>query len=125
MPTATKSATVAKPRTKASQAKSKGAKSKGAKGKGAKGKGAKASANGAANLVKFEAARLSVLKALVKGRKTRTELKEVAPFSNYTSLMDRLEKEGVLKEVKHEDDAVVHAEITAAGRAAAKHGSKG
>lgn len=68
----------------------------------------------------FEDARAKILKELAKGRKTRTELKGVAPYGNYTGLMAKLEEEGVLKGDKGEEDAYVTYELTSKGRAAAK-----
>src|SRR5262245_7536932 len=71
----------------------------------------------------LEEAKGAFLRALLKGRKTRTELKAVAPYGNYTALCEALKGEGLINEVEVEESHLAHYELTAKGKAAA--GAKG
>ena len=65
----------------------------------------------------FDDAVKAVLKELLRGRKTRTELKAKAPYGNYTSLCSSMEDAGLIKkEDKKEGDVNTYYVITAKGK---------
>lgn len=86
--------------TKEKPAKTEGKRSKPAAKPKAKAKGEGKGGNDKAANLPLEEARAAVLKALLDGGKERGELKQVAPFGDYTALMRGLEDDGLVKAMK-------------------------
>lgn len=66
---------------------------------------------------KIEEIASAVCRFLIKnGRSTRSQVKMVVPFANYTALSKFLQQEGLAVEVKKEGDTYRHFELTEKGK---------